>query len=274
MEASMSYSIYPMNPLVCNLPVLVQGIGYEDHQPHVLRREGFAYPQIFICTDGEGILKVCDVVHIIKKGYFFFLTSNLPHEYYASSDKWELEWIVFTGNQIDRILSELNFGKYQVGILDNVNRAKTLYHKIFISLKSEDKPGKIIASSALYELLTELSTLLYRQENVAVTEANVILTQVKQYIEEHYTQNITLEELSALVHITPQYLCRLFKKHLHLRPMQYITMKRIQYAKKLLSNHRLSVNEIAHIVGFNDCSYFSAIFKKYEMISPTEFRGL
>jgi AraC-like DNA-binding protein len=263
-----------MNPLVCNLPVLVQGIGHEDNQPHVIRKDGFAYPQIFICTGGEGILKLCDTVYTIKKGSFFFLSSNLPHEYYASTDRWEVEWIVFTGSQVEGILSELSFGKYHVGILDNISRTEALYHKIFISLKPEDKPGKIIASGALYELLTELSALLHMRNNAAATEANTILTQVKQYIEEHYTQNITMEELSTLVQITPQYLCKLFNKYLHLRPMQYITMKRIQYAKKLLSDHQLSVNDIAHAVGFNDCSYFSAIFRKYEMISPTEFRGL
>jgi AraC family transcriptional regulator, arabinose operon regulatory protein len=42
----------------------------------------------------------------------------------------------------------------------------------------------------------------------------------------------------------------------------------------MLSENMLSVNDIAHLVGYNDCSYFCAVFKKYEMISPTEFRGL
>ena len=270
----MSYCIYPMNPLVCNLPVLVLGIGHEDNQPHVFRREGFAFPQVFICKGGEGILKVSDTEYPIKKGCFFFLMSNLPHEYYGSSEPWEVEWIAFTGSQVESILTELNFGSYHVGVLENINRAEALFHKIFISLKPEDKPGKIIASGALYEILTEFYTILYKKNNTAASEVSTILTQVKQYIEENYTQNITLEELSAQVQITPQYLCKLFKKYLHLRPMQYITQKRIQYAKQLLSDHQLSVNEIAHAVGFNDCSYFSAIFRKYEMISPTEFRGL
>ena len=51
-------------------------------------------------------------------------------------------------------------------------------------------------------------------------------------------------------------------------------MKRIQDAKKMLSDTNMSVNDIAHSVGYNDCSYFCAIFKRYEMISPSEFRGL
>jgi len=51
-------------------------------------------------------------------------------------------------------------------------------------------------------------------------------------------------------------------------------MKRIQHAKELLSANNMPVNDIAHLVGYNDCSYFCAIFRKYEMISPSEFKGL
>ena len=83
-----------------------------------------------------------------------------------------------------------------------------------------------------------------------------------------------MEELSDQIHATPQYLCRMFKRHLNVRPFQYIAMKRIQHAKILLTDSDLSINEIAHRVGYNDCSYFCAIFKKIELISPSEFRGL
>ena len=54
----MSCSIYPINSSNCNLPVIVFGIGYEDNQPHVMRREGYPIHQIFICKNGEGTLKV------------------------------------------------------------------------------------------------------------------------------------------------------------------------------------------------------------------------
>jgi YesN/AraC family two-component response regulator len=118
-----------------------------------------------------------------------------------------------------------------------------------------------------------LFTIVYQKHREGNSDIDNKINKIKQYIDEHYNQEITLEELSALAAITPQYLCRLFKKYFDLRPFQYITRKRIQQAKKLLSDNTLSVNEIAHSVGFNDCSYFCAIFKKNEMMSPTEFRG-
>lgn len=105
-------------------------------------------------------------------------------------------------------------------------------------------------------------------------EGNTIVSKIKQYIDYHYNEPLTLDGLSELANVSQQYLCRVFIKYLNVRPFQYITMKRIQNAKNLLSNSEMSVNEIAQLVGYNDCSYFCSVFKKLEMISPAEFRGL
>lgn len=81
-------------------------------------------------------------------------------------------------------------------------------------------------------------------------------------------------ELADLIDLSPQYLCRLFKECLSLRPFEYLARKRIQQAKLLLLEDKLNINEIAAEVGYNDCSYFCAVFKKHEMLSPAEFRSL
>lgn len=270
----MSKIIYPINPPTCNLPILVMGIGYEDNQPHMQRRDGHLIHQLFICKSGEGTLRVNDKTHIINKGSFFYLKANSPHEYYGNSDKWEVRWISFSGNQIDDILTELKFDITKVGVLSNIDKIEASFKKIYISLKSEDISGKYIASSVLYEILVDLYTMIHTKQEDETSEGNSIINLIKLYIDEHYNQDITLEELSNLVNITPQYLCKLFKIHLNLRPFQYITMKRIQYAKKMLSDYTMSVKDVAHMVGFSDCSYFCAIFKKYEMVTPMQFRGL
>jgi AraC-like DNA-binding protein len=271
---NMSYSIYPINPPTCNLPVVVFGIGYEANQPHVFRKDGFPMPQIFICISGEGTLKVHEKVFIIKRGSFFYLMPNTPHEYYANTDKWEVEWIAFSGNQVANILTELKFDRAKVGILSNFDKIQSSFNKIFVSLKSDDYSGKLISSSVLYEILVEFYTMLHSNHEVETSDGKCMVDDVKLYIDDNYNQYITINELSELVNVTPQYLCKMFKRHLNLRPFQYIAMKRIQHAKKLLSDNNMSVNEIANLVGYNDCSYFCAIFKKYEMISPSEFRGL
>jgi len=268
----MSYEIYPLNPDSLALPFTVFGIGFEDNQPHVIRKEGFPTHQIFICISGEGTLKVNKNTYIITEGTFFYLQSNIPHEYYGNTEKWAVNWISFSGNQIDQLMAGLKFDTTKVNVYHNWNNIDSLYKKIFLSLKTDNDTGKLTASNTLYEIIVELYKILHTGQNDTPKESQII-QDVTLYIEEHYDRTISLEELAELTAITPQYLCRLFKKHMNLRPFQYITMKRIQHAKKLLSSSSLSVNHIAELVGFNDCSYFCAVFKKYEKISPSEFRG-
>ena len=59
-----------------------------------------------------------------------------------------------------------------------------------------------------------------------------------------------------------------------MRPFEYLAKRRIQKAKLMLVQDKYTVNEIAQIVGYNDCSYFCSVFKKHEGISPAEFRAL
>lgn len=151
---------------------------------------------------------------------------------------------------------------------------QSFFNKIFVTLKSDENFANLISSSALYNILVELYSILHRNHKVETSHGKRIVDDVKLYIEDHYNQYITIDELSKLVNVSPQYLCTMFKRYFNLRSFQYIAMKRIQQAKTLLSANNISVNEVAHLVGYNDSSYFCAIFKKYEMISPSEFRGL
>lgn len=269
----MSHSIYPLNPYSLKLPLIVFAIGYENNQPPVIRKDGFPMPQLFICLSGEGTLIVNGKAFIITEGSFFFLFPNIPHEYYGNTDPWEVYWIAFSGTESEHLLSELNFHKNPTGLLKNLNAMEALFKRIFLVLKTDENSGKLAASSALYEIFAELYAAVQKPAESALKE-NDILNTVRAFIDLNYNKTISLEELSGLVHMTPQYLCRLFKKHMNMRPFQYIAMTRIQHAKKLLSDKSLSIAEVAQLSGYDDCSYFCSVFKRYERISPSEFRSI
>ncbi len=75
--------------------------------------------------------------------------------------------------------------------------------------------------------------------------------------------------------MTPQYLCTAFKRFTSQTLFEYINMVRIRKSKELLLyNKKIQIKEIAHLVGFQDVSYFCLTFRKLEKMSPTEFRGL
>ena len=80
--------------------------------------------------------------------------------------------------------------------------------------------------------------------------------------------------MAEIIDVSPQYLCSLFKNFLYMRPFVYISKRRIQEAKRLLLDKPMSIKDIALQIGYNYSSYFCSIFKKYEGISPHEFRNM
>lgn len=268
----MSSSVYPIINSICKIPFIVVGIGFEDHQQHILRKDGFPTHQIFFCKSGEGVLNVLNKTYTITKNTYFYLQQNIPHEYYGCTDAWEVEWIAFAGNNIDDVLSELGLNCTKTGIITNISVIQSLFAKIYNTLKANKQFETILSSHLLYELLVELFIMSQNHKDIS-SNISTLVNSVKTYIDEHYSQDILLSELSDLVKVTPAYLCRVFKRYMNIRPFEYLTLKRIQESKYLLSSTKMTVSDIAKRVGYHDCSYFCAMFRKYQMLSPSEFRG-
>jgi len=98
--------------------------------------------------------------------------------------------------------------------------------------------------------------------------------QVIEYLQEHYNQDLTLDDVARKVHISPSHLSRLFKDELGMTIIDYLTDIRIAAAKQMLENSDLMVKEIAEKVGYQEASYFTRVFKKNTGVSPAEYRRL
>ena len=100
------------------------------------------------------------------------------------------------------------------------------------------------------------------------------IVQAKQYIREHYAEPIDLEEVSSHIGFSYSYFSTLFKIETGKTFLAYLTEIRIDEAKKLLRESRMTIEEISRTVGFNDYKRFSKAFKKATFISPKEYRKL
>ena len=103
-------------------------------------------------------------------------------------------------------------------------------------------------------------------------ENNFAVERVKNYIEEHYSENLTLAELNGLVHSNEYYLSHIFKKVTGYTPQQYILRRRIGKAQCLLIYTSLPLTEISARVGYDDSNYFSRAFKKIVGMPPRLYR--
>lgn len=97
---------------------------------------------------------------------------------------------------------------------------------------------------------------------------------VLDYLHRHYRRTVDICELADLVHLTPNYLRVLFKKHTGRTVLEYVHSLRIEEAKRLLLEGKRTVTEIGLMVGFRDIHYFSKTFKKSVGDSPKRYGGL
>jgi len=93
-----------------------------------------------------------------------------------------------------------------------------------------------------------------------------------QYIQEHYTEKVTLDEVAREVYLSSAYFSKIFKEEMKISFKNYLNSLRIDKSKVLLSNSDIQLIEIAGMVGYEDQSYFSKVFKKLTGISPGKYR--
>ncbi|WP_373232319.1 response regulator [Cohnella sp.] len=121
----------------------------------------------------------------------------------------------------------------------------------------------------IVEIMEELH---HRIDDKASNKEKMLILKIKQYIDEHYAEEITLESVAAIAFMNPYYFSSFFKKHMKQNFKQYVTEARMQQAMRLLTQTCMMIYEIAEKVGYNNARHFSDMFKKRFGKLPQEVR--
>ncbi|AEY67406.1 response regulator [Clostridium sp. BNL1100] len=121
------------------------------------------------------------------------------------------------------------------------------------------------------KLYFEVAALM---SSMSKTYSHTIINQVRKTIEERFKEQISISTLAKDVYLTPTYLCVLFKQVTGTTINDYLTLTRLEKAKKLLSDPYIKLYDVCYEVGYLSPSYFSRLFKKYTGISPSEYRNV
>lgn len=106
-----------------------------------------------------------------------------------------------------------------------------------------------------------------------MAEKNNLIDNIKKYIDIHFAENLSLPEISEHFFINPFYLSQLFKKKTGHTYISYLTEKRIEKAKELLSGQDVKLYEVCHSVGYENIKHFSKIFEKLVGIKPSSYKN-
>lgn len=205
----------------------------------------------------------------------FLVYPNVPHEYYALEQPWSTHWMAFEGYAVDSLCNTLNLKPYAIFFIPEPESLNTILNNVYANSQSNDISLSLKASEQIRNFLLQLSQYKCEKDTSLGALNQRRLEKVIAFIEANFQNNPSLKEIAATVNVSPQYLCRIFANTLNMRPFEYITRIKIRKAKELLvEKYPMPIQEIAAAVGYNETSYFCAVFKKLEFLTPQQFRDL
>ncbi|OXM87812.1 response regulator transcription factor [Paenibacillus rigui] len=170
--------------------------------------------------------------------------------------------------------SDMNLSPLKELLLDCLNvLAKRLHRKTsaiatdYPQLQADSKEEAFEAFEA------QLGSMLSNLERNRSGNYKDPMQEARAYIDNHLSQEVTLEEVAEMVGLTPTYFSSLFKKMTHETFVQYRIKRRIEKAQALLAMPHVKLSDVAAEVGYEDYPHFTKMFKKMTGLSPTEFRS-
>lgn len=257
--------------------IYLQEIGSSQaQQPHTNTRKGLMSYLFFLVTKGSGTLEYQNTSYHLSQGSCVFIDCRKQYSHHSSENLWELKWIHFFGPNLEAIYEKyLESGGAPSFQAYNLDPFLQLWKQIFQFASSS---AHIMDMEIYSSLVSLLSTLLNECGNINTISHSIHsdcnLLKIKEYLETHYSEKITLDSLSSKFFINKFYLTRIFKEKFGLSITSYLLQIRITHAKILLRFTDLSIEKISHECGMNDANYFSRVFKKIEGTTPGCFRKM
>lgn len=243
--------------------------------------------QFFYITKGEGILSCNSKKIKVKAQDIVIINSNEMH-YIESLYDYLSYYVIRVGlpflfsNQIDSCQTKFIAPLSQNLILfkplvRNDNDILNCINKIIGEYFTKEIGFELAVKSYIYELIVLLirgyiEKILTKEEFNSQVNNLKRFSDILKFIENNFTQKITISKLAAMANVSNYHFCRLFKQITGKSTIDYINKLRIDKAIDLLHENNLNITEIALNCGFNDTNYFSRLFKRYKNISPAKFR--
>ncbi len=136
-------------------------------------------------------------------------------------------------------------------------------------LSSEKRPVDI---PDVLDSLVNMRTMPFDESQSIIYIDETSVTSLLQYVDSHFTEDMSREHLSELFYFAPDYITKIFKKETGMSFKNYIIEKRLDLARKLLQKTDASIRDISLQVGYDNYSYFTRLFKKSFGMTPVEFR--
>ncbi|MGN0976107.1 MAG: helix-turn-helix domain-containing protein [Gemmiger sp.] len=266
----------PSNFAKTNLLYLQETGQLQARRPHTSRRSNLQSCLFFVVLQGAGTLTFGGAEYPLAAGDCVFVDCMKGYSHRSSDELWTLRWAHFYGPNLPGI-----YGKYVERGGEPVFRPAqlgplcTVLDELYTRAASQDYIGDMRICEKLTTLLTLLMAETTHPDPGAPSGGKRrSIREVKDYLDTHYAEHITLDGLAAQFFINKFYLARRFKEQFGVPVGTYLAQVRVTHAKQLLRFTDLTVEQVGAACGVEEPSYFARLFKKVEGIAPGEYRRM
>jgi AraC-like DNA-binding protein len=244
--------------------------GFHHHEHYE-----FIMPEIDI---PEGI--VGDSIMLIKKGMVFPINSEQPHGTAKAISDARINTININKALIDK--TALSMLGTRTFFFRNENHAlgnelRSLVSMYINEIVNRQDGFRFILESiecliAAYLIRRMCDTV--PKHNPDMQDKNTVIERALEYMRENYSRGCPLDDVAAVVCLSPYHFIRTFRKHTGKTPHEYLVNLKIEKACDLLIHDKHSITETSFMCGFNNTSHFSTVFRRIKGISPSKYRKM
>ena len=241
-----------------------------------------SYLELFYFESGAGIFECRDKQYPIKANDFLAVDSKQLHVQYSEKQNVPLVYYCIAVDNLHLSGRNVNCLTNRGFFLHSFENKNNLIYRNILRLLDELRERRFsyaIKVNAIFcELLTDTVRMVPQSDFEGISERTLnnynFLNKVKNYIFEHYAEDLTLDDLAKISYMNKSYFLHQFKKLFNISPMRYLTLVRIEQSKLLLSSTDHSITQISSMVGINNPVYFTEIFTKVIGIPPSMYRKI
>ena len=233
----------------------------------VITRSAYQFCTVEFVRDGAGFLDIDGKSFHIRKNGLYFLTPGSTHTYWPDrSDPWYKLFFVIGGDLTPTLLKAYKLEDvYHIPDCPELKK----YFEEMNTLQYNSEISNQQASVVFHQFLQEASMLVHGVRSRLPEE----IEQLKLALDNAVGENFRLEDFASRSGMSEAHLIRQFRSHFQATPYDYLMMRKIETAQRLLLYSTLSVKEIAARLGFSDQYYFSNYFKRKKGLSPRLYRA-
>lgn len=246
--------------------------------------------ELTILLQGEMHYQINDTVYHLTQGEGLFCNSNILHTGSSCNDSdciyisttfhprflYGYENSILQTKYVNKITENTSVAGFRLS--PEVSWQKNILDQLAAVWDLSNHPSAAYEMQ-IHQILSNIWLILWENAAFGQPEPGISiqknmdrLKKILSYLQDHYTEKITLADIAAEANICQSECCRFFKKHMKESIFEYLISYRIEKSLPLLTEGQASITEIAELVGFSSPSYYTKIFREHMGCTPSQYQ--